>query len=125
MKRGPKPGKTRPAPRPIQEDLGAPPESLGPRGRELWVDAVAHLRASGKASRVYRHPLIVVCQLLDSVGQDGEMGLNRIDSFRRWLHELGLTPAAQTGIEWTTTHGTPTTGKARILDLIARRGQSA
>ena len=110
----------------MRDDLGDCPASLVGPGREFWTDAVAHLKATGRASRVYRHPLLLVCRLIEDLPA-GEVGLNRADAIRRWLHELTLTPAAaQAGTEGAPeAHGEKqNTGKARILEIISRR-QSA
>ena len=123
MKRGPKPGKARAAtPLVLRDDLGEPPGSLGSLGSEFWIDAVAHMKATGRSSRVYRHPLLLVCQLLDGLRVE-DAGVNKLDTCRRWLNELGLTPASSKGTttEGTPTHGEAKTGKARLLQLIAGR----
>src|SRR3954471_9069871 len=103
MRRGPKVGKARAAAKRVQrDDLGEPPATLRALGREFWIDATAHLKATGRASRVYRHPLLLVCQLLDSLRVDDATGINKLDSVRGWMNELGLTPASSKG---TTTEG--------------------
>ena len=57
-------------------------------GRELWIDAVAHLRRRGGGRRCIGRRSRVV-RLVDTLEADA--GLNRIDRCRRWLHELGFT----------------------------------
>ena len=59
MKRGPKPGKalrTHTAPT-VPEGLGEMPAELKGMGRELWLDAVAHLEATERAQTVHRTAL--------------------------------------------------------------------
>ena len=85
---------------------------------------MAHLQATGRASRVYRHPLAMVCRLIEA-GQHEEIGINRLEAIRRWLRELGLTPmAGTTDAVPRHDHDEPKTGKARILSLIARKAAS-
>ena len=120
MKRGPKPGKalrTHTAPT-VPEGLGEMPAELKGMGRQLWLDAVAHLEATERAQTVHRTALVVACRLVESL--EGDAGLNRIDCCRRWLHELGLTPVTSgRGAEAPKKHDQPQTGRARILSLIA------
>jgi hypothetical protein len=120
VKRGPKTGKAARGRRRLVEDMGPPPEGLGPEGQALWSDAIAHLKAEGKSARVYRHGLALLCRLVDA---PGELGLNRADACRRWLHELGLTPAAagRDGAETGAPHGEETDGRAQILALVRGR----
>jgi hypothetical protein len=127
LKRGPKPGKAR---RAIPQGtapcgLGDLPADLVGPGRQFWLDAVAHLEATGRAQTVHRTALVVVCRLVDSL--DADAGLNRLDCVRRWLHELGLTPttSGRGATEAPTTDGPPQTGRARILSLIARKKKGA
>src|SRR5688500_1731899 len=122
MQRGPKPGKARAARPRMVDAIGDPPASLGPLGCEIWADAVAHLAATGRASRMYRHPLLILCELLVALRvDDAPAGVQRLDTVRRWMNELGLTPASSKGTttEGTPQHGEATTGKARLLELVA------
>ena len=51
-----------------------------------------------------------------------EIGINRMEACRRWLHELGLTPASLGGSEQAFhEQPSPQTGRARILELIDRK----
>lgn len=118
MKRGPK-GKAVTSRRPhVVEDLGECPADVVGAGRELWADAVAYLTAIGRAHRVYRHSLVLTCRLVGQCGAD--VGITRADAARRWLHELGLTPATA-GASDEGAGGEKETGRARILALINRR----
>jgi hypothetical protein len=98
----------------------APPELAG-AGRELWAEAVAHLTATGRARRVFRHPLRMLCRLVGTL-DDGDMGIQRIEAVRRWFRELGLTPTAAQGAE-AAADGAPASGggRARVLSLIGRK----
>jgi hypothetical protein len=119
-KRGPKLGKTGTKPRRhVVEDLGECPADVVGVGRDLWADAVAYLEATGRAYRVYRHPLAMACRLVESCGTDA--GINRMDAARRWLHELGLTPATGSGVTEGERGKDESNGRARILALIARK----
>jgi hypothetical protein len=131
MRPGPKPGKTRrkrgstPAATDARTLGDCPAELTGP-GREFWSDAAAHLAATGRASRVYRHPLRIVCRLLESL--DGDMGINRMDTARRWLREMGLTVTSSPAATMETPeHGDSdttakrATGRARILSILDRK----
>jgi hypothetical protein len=126
MKRGPKPGKARGAllagTGPV--GLGDPPADLEGPGRELWLNAVAHLEATGRSQTVHRTALLIACRLVDTLPADA--GLNRLDCCRRWLHELGLTPAsAGRVVEAPKSNDEAKTGRARILSLIAGKTAGA
>jgi hypothetical protein len=124
MKRGPKPGKRQSAaPRAASADLGECPPELVAAGRELWHDAAAYLEANGRANRVYRHPLRMLCLVFEQTTEAGEIGISRMEACRRWLHELGLTPASAKGM--TEGHGEEAQdGRARLLQLVARKAAS-
>ncbi len=99
MQRGPKRGKAARVGSPPASEipvgtLGDCPADLQGPGRELWLDAVAHLTAVGRSHRVFRHPLRIACRLVQSLEDDA--GLNRLDACRRWLSEMGLTVASAT-----------------------------
>ncbi len=118
MRRGPKTGKaggTRPAQR---DDLGPCPDTFTGPGRELWNDAVAHLKATGTSARVYRHGLLMLCRMVEAGSDD--IGINRLEAVRRWMKELGLTPTASRAGAMET-HGEAQDGRARILSLIDRK----
>jgi hypothetical protein len=87
-------------------------------GKELWEDAVQHLAATGRDARIYRHPLLLVCRLYESASSQEEIGVNKLDAVRRWLHELGLTPATAGAGAEATTNDTAQSGRARIFSLI-------
>ena len=120
MKRGPKTGKAAEGRRrrSVAEDLGDCPAELIGAGRDLWIDAVAHWKQTGQSFRVYRHALVLVCRLLES----NQSGLNYVDSARRWLHELGLTPVTADGDTGVApSEETNETGRTRVLSLIGRK----
>lgn len=126
MKRGPKTGKANrtATPSATPSGLGDVPAELTGMGKEFWLDAVAHMEATGRAHRVYRTPLRIAARLVDSLEADA--GLNRIDACRRWLHEMGLT--ATTGK--VSADGTPHTpaqedGRSKLLRLIEGKAKSA
>ena len=64
MKRGPKAGKANRAipagTAPV--GLGDMPADLTGLGRQLWLDAVAHLEATDQAQTVHRTALILACR---------------------------------------------------------------
>jgi len=126
MKRGPKPGRRRRAIPAGTAPVGLgemPPELVG-LGRQLWLDAVAHLEATDRAQTVHRTALLLACRLVEGLGADA--GLNRIDACRRMLHELGLTPmtSGRGATEAPKSHDEPQTGRARILSLIAAKARA-
>lgn len=126
MKRGPKTGKrTRTIPAgtaPV--GLGEMPEDLVGLGRQLWLDAVAHLEATDRAQTVHRTTLVLACRLVE--GMTADAGLNRFDACRRMLHELGLTPmtSGRGAMEAPRSYEEPETGRARILSLIAAKARA-
>src|SRR6476620_8580641 len=106
----------------VPTGLGECPSTLTGLGRDLWLDAAAHLAATGQAAKVYRHPLSMICHVYEEAMASEEMGINRLEACRRWLHELGLTPAtAVVGASQTVDEDSPAqTGRTRLLKLLER-----
>src|SRR5688572_26209439 len=75
-------------------DMGDVPAELTGDGRQLWIDAVAFLKANGRANRVYRHPLRLLCRAFDAAMARDASGVKALEATRRWLSEMQLTPAA-------------------------------
>src|SRR4051794_37908719 len=94
MKRGPKTGKAarQKAGATAPTGLGGCPAELTGLGRGLWLDAVVHLEAAGRDFTAYRTALRVACRLVD--GMEPDAGITKADAVRRWLSEMGLTPAS-------------------------------
>lgn len=126
MKRGPKAGRGSRSAEVVTtpSGLGDVPAELIGMGREFWLDAVAHLEATGRAHRVYRTPLRIAARLVDSLEADA--GLNRIDACRRWLHEMGLTATTgKVSADGTTKTPAHEDGRAKLLRLIEGKAKSA
>lgn len=110
----------RPLPQPLvaaSTDLGeCPPEWTG-TGRELWADVVAFLAVNGRANRVYRHSLRLLCRAYEATsGRDA--GVKTLEATRRWMSEMQLTPASSAR-GGSTSEPTQDTGPARLLALVA------
>src|SRR5690242_3163975 len=78
---------------PASTDMGEIPAELTGAGRELWIDTAAFLDKNGRANRVYRHPLRLLCRAFEAAN-DREAGTKSLETLRRWLSEMQLTPAS-------------------------------
>jgi hypothetical protein len=127
MKRGPKTGRAARRHRgetpPI--GLGDCPAELTGLGRDLWLDAAAHLKAAGRDFKAFRTALRVACRLVD--GMEPDAGITKADACRRWLAEMGLTPAsAGKGNEHGSAAQEPAeTGRAKVFRILEGKGRSA
>jgi hypothetical protein len=94
-----------------------PAELTGP-GRELWEDASAFLAANGRANRVYRHGLLLVCRAYQGAVERGESGTKSLEAVRRWMTELQLTPASSAKGGDLSDDAKHEEGPARLLRLV-------
>ena len=97
-----------------------PAELMGD-GRELWIDAVAFLQANGRANRVYRHPLRLLCRAFEAAMTRDAAGTKALEATRRWLSELQLTPAASAKGGTNSDSEAHETGPAKLLRLVSRK----
>lgn len=101
------------------DDMGPVPQELTGIGRELWTDVVDCLRVNGRANRVYRHPLRMLCRAYESTnGRDA--GVKTLETVRRWMDSLMITPASARGGSGEA-NKVKETGKARLLTLVANK----
>ena len=116
----------RPVPVPLAAasgDMGDVPEELTADGRELWIDAVAFLEKNGRANRVYRHGLRLLCRAYEAAMARDASGVKALEATRRWLSELQLTPAASAKGGMSSDDDANETGPAKLLRLVSGKAK--
>src|SRR5262245_30322467 len=78
---------------PTSSDMGECPPELTAGGREVWADVVAFFATNGRANRVYRHSLRLLCRSFEATSSR-DAGVKTLEATRRWMAEMQLTPAS-------------------------------
>src|SRR5262245_44283780 len=105
---------------PASTDMGTCPPELTGAGQELWTDVVDFLAKNGRANRVYRHPLRLLCPAYEATS-GREAGVKTLEATRRRMAEMQLTPASSARGGVTSEPDAKESGRARLLQLVARK----